>query len=307
MANQKTNSSPKPTNDVVFRTLFGSNDNLDLLVAFLSSILGISIKMAVIKNLFNLANYPGDKTTVVDIKAQDGNGTWYNVELQMRGHIDYGKRALYYLCKIYVDQLEEGQDYLELNTAIGIHILGFSMFDDDRAVHRFVYKDTQTGEAPEQLGHLQLIFVELPKFRKDWSEIISDLDKWIAFLKKGDTLSSTDLPRALQGNPVITKTISMLERMGADPAIRQIWEEEEKARMIERGEIEYARQEGEARGEARGAVREARNMLVLVGEGRLGKPDAEAARRLETISSVEALEAMARRLLAVESWGELLG
>jgi hypothetical protein len=156
--------------------------------------------------------------------------------------------------------------------------------------------------------------VELPKFHKDWSEISTDLDKWIAFLKTGETLSSGDLPKALQGNPAITKALSTLEWMGADPAVRQIWEEEEKATMIERGEIEYARREGKAVGIAEGkavgiaegAVREARNMLLLVGEGRLGKPDSETIWRLEAISSVEALEAMARRLLAVESWGELL-
>ena len=306
MANQRTNRSPKPTNDVVFRTLLGSNNNVDLLVAFLSSILGIWIKSAVIKNPFNLATYLGDKTSIVDIKAQDEHGAWYNIELQMRGHMDYGKRALYYLCKIYVEQLAEGQDYMELNTAIGIHILGFNMFDDDRALHRFAYQDTQTGEAADQLGHTQLIFVELPKFHKDWSEISTDLDKWIAFLKTGETLSSGDLPKALQGNPAITKAISTLEWMGADPAVRQIWEEEEKATMIERGEIEYARREGKAVGIAEGAVREARNMLLLVGEGRLGKPDSETIWRLEAISSVEALEAMARRLLAVESWAELL-
>jgi len=68
--------------------------------------------------------------------------------------------------------------------------------------------------------------------------------------------------------------------------------------------------EGEARGEARGEVKgrllEAQNMLLLIGEGRLGKPDAGVIKAVRAIKSIGALEERAKRLLAVESWTDLL-
>ena len=54
-------------------------------------------------------------------------------------------------------------------------------------------------------------------------------------------------------------------------------------------------------------AQEAQNMLLLIGKGRLGVPDMQIIERVRAISSVETLEAMAERLLAVESWAELLG
>jgi predicted transposase YdaD len=65
--------------------------------------------------------------------------------------------------------------------------------------------------------------------------------------------------------------------------------------------------EGEAKGEALGRLHEAQNMLLLVGQGSLGKPDASVTRRIRAIKSVDRLEAMAQRLLTVQSWADLLG
>jgi len=188
------------------------------------------------------------------------------------------------------------------------------LFDDECAVHRFVYTDTETGVAPEELGHTRLIFVELPKFDVDWSQVNTDLDKWIAFFKEGETLTSANLPAALQGDPALVKAVTTLERMGADPALRVIWEKQEAKRLADIKEIEFAARkarsegiaEGKAEGIAEGAVREARNMLLLFGKGRLGQPSEGVVRRLEAIDTVAALETLVPKILAVESWDELL-
>ena len=61
-----------------------------------------------------------------------------------------------------------------------------------------------------------------------------------------------------------------------------------------------------AEGEAEGRIHEAQNMLLLVGEGRLGKPTASTQRRVRQIQDVNALENIARRILLVETWADLL-
>ena len=168
--------------------------------------------------------------------------------------------------------------------------------------------------------------MELPKFDVDWSQVNADLDKWIAFFKEGETLTSANLPAALQGDPALVKAVTTLERMGADPALRVIWEKQEAKRLADIKEIEFAARkarsegiaegkaegkaegiaEGKAEGIAEGAVREARNMLLLFGKGRLGQPSEGVVRRLEAIDTVAALETLVPKILAVESWDELL-
>src|ERR1700742_3683122 len=97
-----------PKIDLVFRKLFGTEENKDLLISLINSVVepGIHVTDVIIKNPFNLADYLGGKESILDIKAQDQNGIWYDIEMQILEHIFYGKRALYYVSKGYVDQLQ---------------------------------------------------------------------------------------------------------------------------------------------------------------------------------------------------------
>jgi hypothetical protein len=62
-----------------------------------------------------------------------------------------------------------------------------------------------------------------------------------------------------------------------------------------------------AEGETRGAVKEARRILILMGEKKFGaSPDAATRRALNRIAQLERLESLGVRLLRVESWKELL-
>jgi predicted transposase/invertase (TIGR01784 family) len=185
-----------PTADVVFQILFGSEGNKDLLISLLNSIVGPEIDVidVIIKNPFNLASYRRGKRSILDIKVVDQNGIWYDIEMQCTEHVVYGKRAIFYVSKVYADQLEAGTSYSGLNTTIGVHFLDFNYFDDDRMVQHFVFKEMETNEHPEQLSFLQLYFVELSKFRKDWSQISTALDRWVAFLTKAKLLERSALP-----------------------------------------------------------------------------------------------------------------
>jgi predicted transposase/invertase (TIGR01784 family) len=249
--------NPSPTADLIFRALFGSDRNKALLMSLINSIVEPRHRLVdiVIKNPFNLAGYKGSKESIVDIKAMDQDGTWYGIEMQMHGHIFYGKRAMYYLAKGYVDQLELGQHYSALNTTIGIHFLGFNMFSDDRMVRQYVFKDMETNEHPDQLKFLQLYFVEMGKCPEDWAEIITALHCWVAFLVNGESLSRNSLPAALLAEPAITKAVEELERMGEDPELREVYEAEEKARMADVAELQWAKEQAFEQGIERGLER----------------------------------------------------
>jgi len=247
-----------PKVDFVFRLLFGSERNKDLLISLINSVVEPDIKIVdvIIKNPFNLADRVEFKESILDIKAVDQNGTWYDVEMQLTPHSLYGRRAIYYLAKVYVDQLASGEDYSRLNPAIGIHFLDFRYFDDDRVVRHFVLKDAETNEAPEALGSLRLYFVEMAKFDKDWPELRSALDRWVAFLNRALELDRSRLPAGLQVDPAIAKAAAELDRIGASDEEREIYEGRVKVLMIDQIQLKDAREEGEQLGTRKTLLRQ---------------------------------------------------
>jgi hypothetical protein len=65
-------------------------------------------------------------------------------------------------------------------------------------------------------------------------------------------------------------------------------------------------EEGRVEGETRGALAEARKLLLMLGENRFGAPDASTVAALEAINDVRQLENLGLRLLSASSWQDLL-
>ncbi len=104
-----------PKIDLVFRKLFGSEENKDILLSFVNSILEqeMTITDLKLKNPYNIASYIEGKTSILDIKAVDENGIWYDIEMQIGEQGFYGKRALYYWSKVYSEQIEKAEKYIK--------------------------------------------------------------------------------------------------------------------------------------------------------------------------------------------------
>ena len=64
--------------------------------------------------------------------------------------------------------------------------------------------------------------------------------------------------------------------------------------------------EGLEQGLEKGRAEGERQLLIVVGRKRLGEPDAASLAALNAITSIETFEALASRLLEVESWQDLL-
>jgi len=64
---------------------------------------------------------------------------------------------------------------------------------------------------------------------------------------------------------------------------------------------------GRDEGEHEGVLKEARRMLLLLGEDHLGRADAATTAAVQAINDVPQLEQLAKRVYAVTSWQELLG
>ncbi len=227
-----------PKIDLVFKKIFGTEQNKNVLKSLINSVLpkDEQIVEVTIKNPYNEADFIGDKLSVVDIKATDEKGRWYDIEIQIKEQKFYGKRAIFYLSEIFSNtstklsnhQLKESDSYDKLRKTIIISILDFDYFlGDKRYFRRCCYKDFDTGELYPELDFADLYFVELRKFDNELKNIKTTLDRWITFLNKATEYDNENLPNELK-EPEIIQAMNTIETMSLNAKEREYYESEKK-------------------------------------------------------------------------------
>ena len=255
-------TSVTPRVDIAFKKIFGVVENKDLLISLINSIVSKEDQVADLKllNPYNPQNFKNDKLSILDIKAQDTKGQYYNIEMQISDEADYDKRALYYWAKLYTEQLAQSVDYSQLRKTIGIHILNFISIPETEKYHNaFHLKEKDTGL--RYFKDIELHTIELSKFEKDTSnedpiadlllKVRTSLDAWVTFLTKHDLLTGDNLPEELQ-QPVIKKALNVLNVMNFSHSEREEYEAHLKWLRTEASGIKKAEEKSFAKGVAQG-------------------------------------------------------
>jgi predicted transposase/invertase (TIGR01784 family) len=243
-----------PKIDLVFKKLFGSEENTDILLSLINAILPHNQQLSElrIKNPYNVSDYAEGKLSILDIKAEDEQGNLYDIEMQIKGTTFYGRRTLYYWAKIFGSQLDylteeeikkrekKGKSYTDLNKCIVISLMDFDFFKDDWYQRCFVLKDRDTDETHVDLDYLDLYFVELEKFEKKHQVVKTILDRWIKFLNNADLYSKDNLPQELAEIEAIRKASEKLELMYLDKKEREYYEAQQKRYLDEVSRIQEA-------------------------------------------------------------------
>lgn len=182
-----------PKTDFAFKKIFGSEQSRGILTSFLNGILyaGDSIiQDLIILDPYQAPRILGIKSSYLDVKARLSNGNWVIIEMQVLNVEGFEKRVLYNATKTYSAQLNKGDDYEILSPVIALTITDFEMFDDiDRPISWFILKEKESSvEYP--ISDLELVFVELPKFKVPLDSIETLTDKWIYFLQNAKDLSA---------------------------------------------------------------------------------------------------------------------
>jgi len=246
-----------PRVDLAFKKIFGVEENKDLLISLVNSIVGVEdqVKNVTLLNPYNPKNFSQDKLSILDIKAEGEGGKRYNIEIQISDEADYDKRALYYWAKLYTEQLETGKDYAFLSKAIGIHILNFmSILENEKYHNKFHITEKEAGFP--YFKDLELHTIELKKFSKNTKEGLDDmlvkvkdsLDMWVAFLTRRDLLNKDNLPPKLD-NPALKKAIHVLDVMSFGVEEREAYESHLKWLRIEANTLRKYEAKGFAKGE----------------------------------------------------------
>jgi len=262
-----------PRVDLAFKKIFGVEENKDLLISLINSIVGQDdqVEDITLLNPYNPKNFRQDKLSILDIKAKGIDGKRFNIEIQISDEADYDKQALYYWAKLYTEQLKTAQDYSTLSKAIGIHILNFTSIPQAQNYHN-VFHITEKENGFAYFKDLELHTIELNKFTSDSSEELQDivaktrnaLDIWLAFLTRHDLLKADKLPKELD-NDKLKKALKVLDVLNFSEEERELYEDHLKWLRIEANTLkkttEKALAEGISIGEARSIEKTALNML----------------------------------------------
>jgi predicted transposase/invertase (TIGR01784 family) len=261
-----------PKTDFAFKKIFGSERSHDILISFLNGILYNGdpiIADLEILNPYQAPRIRGVKDTYLDVKALLATGQTVIIEMQVLNVEGFEKRILYNAAKAYSIQLGTGDKYALLNPVIALTITDFEMFSEfDAVISRFVLKEKEfLVDYPS--CDLELVFVELPKFKLDLLQISSLTDKWMYFLQH---------TRELDAIP---------ETMGTVPEIRQAFEVANQANLSrdeldelehqlifiqdQRGAIVLATKQGLEQGTRATQVAIAQNLLAVMDDAAISK------------------------------------
>lgn len=167
------------------------------------------------------------------MKARLADGTIVIIEMQVLNVEFFGKRVFYKAAKTYVSQLQKGQGYAMLKPLIALTLTDFEMFaNSERLISRFVYKEEMTNLRYTD-NNMELVFVELPKFTKDLSQLETLVDKWIYFIKYANTL--TQIPETMDIVPEIHQAFDIANQVNLNP---------DELEAIERQEMFFYDQQG---------------------------------------------------------------
>ena len=262
-----------PRNDVAFKRIFGSDRNKDILVQFLNDMLEFRgeppiVDVSFLKTIQD-PEIAAFKTCIVDVMCKDKQGNQYIVEMQVTNPGDFKERVQHYGFSVYTKQLKVGEKYKTSKPVTLIAITDFPLFPnkkDFKSDHATL--DLKTLE--NDLDGMFFTFLELPKFKKDISELETMIDKWAYFFKHAAEVDGEDLEKIAADTSVIKRAYD--EIFSFNWTEEQLMAYEDAARREETyyASLDFRYAEGLAEGKAESEAKLseakleiARNLLAL--------------------------------------------
>lgn len=246
-----------PKADVVFKKIFG--DHPELLVSFLNAVLPLPEDRPIVNITYlpseQVPGIPTFKRTIVDVKCTDSAGRVFIVEMQMAWAHWFKQRLLFGTSQAFVKQLEKGEDYFFLEPVYGLGLIAetYNTESSDWYHHyQLIKKGSEEGDVIE---HLQLIFIELPKFPVHSPEGKQLKLLWLRFLREINE-KTVSVSEELLEVPEIAKAIELAEESAYTQKelafYESYWDQVRREKTMIREKYAKGKAEGEAKGRAEG-------------------------------------------------------
>ena len=257
-----------PKTDFAFKKIFGSKQSKDILISFLNALVYNEqdmIQDLIILDPYQAPRIKGIKDSYLDVKATLSDGKTVIIEMQVLNVLGFEKRVLYNAAKAFSIQLGVGEDYTLLNPVIALTITDFEMFPgNDHILSRYRLKEKD--DLTDYSDDIELVFVELPKFKKTLDDLETLVDKWLYFLKSANQLES--VPPQMGEISAINHAFTVAKQSRLSRKELEVLEKREMFLHDNRNAILKAKQDGEIKGRQEGRQEErleiARSLLDLL-------------------------------------------
>ncbi len=174
-----------PFTDFGFKKLFGEEVNKDLLIDFLNGLLPEHhrIKDLSYKKTDQLGDLSIDRRAVFDIYCESEKGDRFIVELQKAKQNFFKDRSVFYATFPIREQAERGDWDFRLAAVYCVGILDFVFEEDQQNPDYLHYVQLKNRHNQIFYDKLTFVYVEMPKFLKSESELETEFDKWLYFIK----------------------------------------------------------------------------------------------------------------------------
>ena len=212
-----------PFTDFGFKKIFGEEENKDLLVDFIQTLMPEKSNITTINYLKTekLGRANTERKAIFDLYCENDKGEKFIVELQ-RAEQDYFKeRSIYYSTFAIQEQAKKGKwDY----NWQGVYTIAIMDFSFTHSLHKNV--KTQVVLYDEENGmvftnKLKYIYLEMDKFKKSIEELETYYDKWLFILKNLHLLD--EIPPELREKS-FQKLFNVAEIAKYNPKDRQTYE-----------------------------------------------------------------------------------
>lgn len=151
-----------------------------------------------------------DKLGILDIRAKINNSIDCEIEMQLVDQKNIEKRIVFYLSKMYTQNIRKGNNYNEMNKCISILFTDFEI-REFKDIHKYITKWNLREEKYMNViltDAIEIYIIELPKV-KEYKEN-TNLDTWVKFISdSGDV----DMKKA---DEPIKKAKEVLEKISED-------------------------------------------------------------------------------------------
>ena len=268
-----------PKADLTFKKVFG--EHKELLISFLNALLPLPEGKEIVTLEYLPSEMvpvnPDKKDTIVDVRCKDKDGRQFLVEMQMYWTDAFRQRVLLNTCKAYSLPADRGEKYSELKPVYTLSLVNDIAFPELHDDFYHCYMMTHSKYKEYTIDDIEMIFVELPKFKPN-----TVLDKkmavlWLRFLTEVNE-HTREVDKELLADDNVAKAVSLVEESAYSDAelwaIDRYWDSVSRERTI----MSEKFLKGEAKGRAEG-LKEGMKKGMKQGEEK-GRKDATLANAL---------------------------
>lgn len=230
-----------PKLDIVFHMLFGEQKHERITKKLIEDVIGEKVETIELeKTPYLWGEQVNDKVGIIDIRAKINNKNPIDIEMQIVDNHDIEKRLLFYWSKLYLKQIERGEDYEKLNRSISIIFLDYKIEKlKELPIHtKWQIKESENGGII-LTEDLEIHIIELPKIKEKIEE--GSLKKWILFLENPE---GEETKKMAESEKEIKEAIETLEEISSDEAKERMAELRQKYIMDKKSELRTAEEKG---------------------------------------------------------------